>query len=246
MSRDKNYTPYSSLFFDVSRWVARNFKSFIHMPKDDLKFWRNQPVILIVPGFMVWAYTMSKLWNVLSESFNIAYLEVIPFGNINIKTSAKKLVKKIKALQKDWYSVVPLWWCMGGLTALEGVARYGLAINAIMTVSIPFGWSGKIRSIDLLKWLLFPWLYQINHQDKLMYVTEITRSRVNNIVCVITDDDTIVDPSEQIPPNVLNAHTVRIPWNHLDILFRKKRIEEIAALLREMISIRSANTLTTL
>ena len=57
---------------------------------------------------MIGSDTMIGLGNKLLQHYNIAYLDAIPFTNTDITLSASRAAEKMKSIQDNGYSVVPL------------------------------------------------------------------------------------------------------------------------------------------
>lgn len=198
------------------RGALWNIWSIFNKPEDYLEHWKNVPVIFIVPGFMIGSNTMIGLGKKLSQYYNVAYLDVIPFTNVDIMTSAAHAAEKIKSIQNNGYSVIPLWWCMWELTALEAIAIKKIQVEKLLTVSTPFQWTREARKFEWLKHIWFHGIYQTNNKDALLH-TQDAQKYIDKVITFITTRDKIIHPDEQNPRPLVTDER-NLPFEHLDVL----------------------------
>lgn len=198
------------------RGALWNARSIFNKAKDSFKHGKNVPVIFIVPGFMIGSDTMIGLGNKLLQHYNIAYLDAIPFTNTDITLSASRAAEKMKSIQDNGYSVVPLWWCMWWLTALEAIAMKKIQVENLLTVSTPFQWARETQRFEWLRHIWFPWVHQTNNKDTLLHIQD-AQKHAWKITTFITTNDKIIHPEEQNPDPLITDKR-ELPFEHLDIL----------------------------
>lgn len=164
---------------------------------------------------MIGSDTMIGFGNKLSKEYNVAYLDVIPFTNTDIIASASRAAEKIKRIQGDGYSVIPLWWCMWWLTALEAIAISKIRVDNLLAISTPFQWAQSAKKFGWLRHIWFPGVFQTN--DRTMLHTRDAQEYIKQLTVLITKNDNIVTPEEQNPDS-LKANLIHIDADHIDLL----------------------------
>lgn len=240
----KNNNSHNPKWFIESLWSCITDKDFVlwlvwqtklnvewiwNKPVDNFDHWNNAPSIMLIPWFWNNSWTMSDLWWILNEKYNVCYAPDFLMHNIwDIQVSGKMLSNKaveiLKNYEKNW-DLYFIWHSMWWLIWIESLQNWKFKISKLITCATPYYGTPIWKPVFFLKSIKQIQGFKTNIFTKLAKI----EPNIEELQLHVSTNDDFVPQSNQVikknmSPLSIQEKTkvIEHPFIHYDFITGKK------------------------